>query len=598
MSLEAFAGFGFARPVWLLALLPAFALCRLAYQHRQRGSGWESILPAHLQRWLLRRPPSTANRNRHVLLAACWAVAVLALAGPSREVTVPDAPRFQPALLIALDVSDNMLSDDLKPTRLARAKRKIRDILALPEDYQVSLVAYAGSAHRVTPLSDDPATLVSLLQALEPGIMPSSGRDLDQALTLARQSISELPRSTRVLLITSGADETELTALATHAAALGQQLSVLGTGTSEGAPVALEKGGFMRDDTGRILLPRLNARELASTVRRHGGSYHGMTLDGRDLQRLLPSALPAEQLGSGELTTTVKDYGVWLALLLVPLAALGARRGWLGLILLAGLLPSPAQAAWADYWQRPDQQAATLLSRGQPDAAAERFEDPAWRAWAWYEAGDYTRSVEAYAEQLERQPDDAESHFNYGTALAMNGQYQQALEAFEQALTRNPEHHPARHNRDRIEALLEQLKQQADQQAAENTDSTEDPDAGQSQSAAPVQSPAGEMPSETDQQPAQTDPATSNENRPNSPSPAAESGEADSTASGDNTDRADQSASEPANASDAASTIGNMKHDEQQQALDQWLEAIPDEPAELLRRKFLYQYQQRKEAQP
>ena len=571
-------------------------MCWLAYQHAHRGSGWESILPVHLQRWLLRRLPGTAHRNRYLSLALCWILAILALAGPSREVTAPEAPRFQPAVLIILDVSHNMLSDDLRPSRLARAKRKIRDILALPENYQVGLVAYSASAHRVTPLSDDPATLVSLLQALEPAIMPSSGRDLDQALSLARQSISELPRSTQVLLITSGADETELAALATHAAALGPQLSVLGTGTSEGAPVALVEGGFMRDDKGRILLPRLNARELASTVRRHGGSYHGMTLDGRDLQRLLPSARATGEPGSGEVTTTVKDYGVWLALLLLPLAALGARRGWLGLVLLVGLLPSPAQAEWADYWQRPDQQGAALLSRGLADAAAERFEDPAWRAWAWYETGDYARSVEAYAQQLERQPDDADSHFNYGTALAMNGQYQQALEAFEQALTRNPEHHPARHNRDRIEALLEQLKQQTDEQAAENPSTTDTSDAEQSRSAPPTQSSTtADTATEADQQSAQANPASPDENGTSSASPAAESGEADSAAPGGD---AEQAASEPTNAGELPGKSGNMKHNEQEQALNQWLEAIPDEPAELLRRKFLYQYQQRKEAQP
>lgn len=148
MWFESLAGFSFSRPVWLLALLPALALCWLAYQHAHRGSGWESVLPRHLQPWLLRRLPSNANRSRYLLLAGCWLTAILALAGPSREVTAPAASRFQPTVLIMLDVSQNMLSDDLQPTRLIRAKRKVRDILALPDDYQVGLIAYAEAHTR------------------------------------------------------------------------------------------------------------------------------------------------------------------------------------------------------------------------------------------------------------------------------------------------------------------------------------------------------------------------------------------------------------------------------------------------------------------
>ncbi|QJD58600.1 VWA domain-containing protein [Pseudomonas sp. gcc21] len=597
MWLESLAGFSFTRPVWLLALLPALALCWLAFQHAYRGSGWESVLPAHLQRPLLRRGSGGTHRSRYLLLGGCWVMAILALAGPSREVTMASTPQAQPSVMIVLDVSHNMLADDLRPTRLTRAKRKIRDILAMPDGYQVGLIAYAGSAHTVTPLSNDPATLTSLLEALEPAIMPSSGRDLDQALQLARASISDLPRSTRVLLLTSGANDTELAALGQHAEALGEQLAVLGAGTLEGAPVALEQGGFMRDDQGRIVLPRLNARALAGTVRRHGASYQSMTLDNRDLLRLLAAPRPASQAGNGQPGKALQDYGVWLALLLLPLAALGARRGWLGLLLCAVLLPVPAEADWADYWQRPDQQGVALLEQNKPDAAAAQFEDPAWRAWAWYQAGDYPQAAEAYAEQLNKQPDDADSHFNYGTALAMSGRYPEALEAFEQALTRAPDHHPARHNRDRIEALLEeQQRQQAEQDTASEAENNSpgDPTGPASSQSEPSETPQP-SPAETRNdehlQNGQPESALSDEGETGT-RPDAQQGQSGSTPQGALTDNgAPGAASTPTNNPDGM-------HDEQQQALDQWLEAIPDEPAELLRRKFLYQYQQRKEAQP
>ncbi|SES11322.1 VWA domain-containing protein [Halopseudomonas bauzanensis] len=593
-------GLSFARPLWLLVLPPAVILLVLLYQRGWRQSGWEQLLPASLRPWLLQQHPGGSHALRFVLLGLTWTLAILALAGPVMDST--NQPRRLPdsAVVMVLDVSRNMLSDDLAPDRLQRAKHKIRTLMQDYPDSQLGLVAFAGSAHRVSPLSRDRNTLRSLLTALDPEIMPIDGQNLDQAMVLARQMLSGHPQSTsQILLLTSGLDSPEREVLASHARELGAQLAILGIGTASGAPVPLPEGGFMRDSEGRILLPRLNGQQLAAVARQHGSRYHGITVGNRDLDYLLQ---PLRTTTDAEVSDRhlPLDQGHWLVLLLLPLAALGARRGWLGVLLIAALLPPPAQAlSWADLWQRPDQQAMQLLEQQQPAAAAERFSDPAWHAWALYQAGDYEQAATAWAALAATEPDNAEHHFNRGTAQAMAGDYQPALESYEQALTRDPRHTAARHNRGIIEALLEQLRQQQQEDASTEGDAAS----------------SGEQPRTTGSQTAGNGNGNGNGKEPTpAASTSAQGSKADATpgsttpatggaASGDlNNGQASPSMGSGPQREEGGSTSprgpqqqNNNAALEQRQALQQWLREIPDDPAELLRRKFLYQHLQQQE---
>lgn len=615
MQLELLGGLTFARPGWLFLLLPCIALCWLLYRRVNRHSPWDRLLPAAMRKALLQRQPGNGHAGRFVLLGGAWGLAVIALSGPVWETESTVIRQNQSALIVVLDVSHNMLANDLTPNRLERARLKIRDLLQMRSDSQVALLAFAGSAHRVTPLTTDQSTLINLLDGLSPGIMPVSGSDLRSALALAEEMAALLPpRSTQILLITGSVDDTQLKALNDAAIQLGRQLSILGVGTIEGAPVALPEGGFMRDDEGRILLPRLDSPALAAIARRTGASYHDITRDDSDLLSLLRPLTLVSQRDS-EQPLARSDHGHWLLLLLLPLAALGARRGWLGLVLCAFLLPAPADAnpSWKDLWQRPDQQAIELLAQDQPAAAAERFEDLQWTAWALYQAGDYSAAAAAYERLLQQYPDNPRHHFNHGTALAMSGELEDALEAYEQTLTRAPEHAAARHNRSRIEALLEEQAQQAAEQEKENA-----PDQSNNEEDSAAGSETGEVATESLPAPAEQSRAESrgadagpppttagplpdaegiNPNVGQRPDPASGSASGGASAVTEDTEpsvpapteESDMAQGQAQPASELSDAPGEALEPEQHAALQQWLRGIPDNPAELLRRKFLYQ---------
>lgn len=599
MAPELLSGLAFLRPAWLIALLPCLACVLLLQRQVRARSGWDGLLPPRWLGWLL-RGSTTPEPAPYLLLAAGWTLAVLALAGPAIRAPVHLAEHNQASVVVVLDLSRNMLSADLPPSRLDQARRKIQDLLLQPEGYQVGLIAYAGSAHRVTPISNDNATLANLLGTLEPGLMPSQGNALGAALNMAREMIEDLPRNTTaVLLVTSGAEGSGLEELDEQASALGSQLAILGVGTPAGSPVALPEGGFMRDAAGRILLPRLDAQALAELARRHGAGYHNLTRDDADLEHLL-SGLGTRVRSSAEEQMVVQDVGHWLLLPLVFLAALGLRRGWLGVLLCCSLLPAPAEASWADLWQRPDQQAADLLEAQRPAEAAARFQDPAWRSWAQFQAEQFEASVAGYAHIVEQNPNSADNHYNHGTALAAAGRYDEALEAFEQALTRQPDHHGARHNRAQVEALLERLAEEARQAelAAEQDQAGEpaDGDSARTEPEGSAESPASQPSGEAagDAVEARAQPGSDEPGAP-LPESVTPGQTGDALASGDSA--AISSPADGARASEPGATPTQPQEREQRQALQQWLEDIPDNPGELLRRKFLHQHMQQREGQ-
>jgi Ca-activated chloride channel family protein len=243
--------------------------------------------------------------------------------------------------------------------------------------------------------------------------------------------------------------------------AAGYRVSVLGVGSAKGAPVPLAEGGFLKDDQGAILLPKLDQGALSALAEQGGGRYVSAGLDDRDIEMLMPP--PAAELTQQTQKQDTqadqwREEGPWLLVLLLPLAALAFRRGWLApLVLVAALTPLPEAHAfgWDDLWLNPDQQAQRLMQAGQSQAAAETFQRPDWRAAAHYEAGDYQQALDALEGLQDRRAD-----YNRGNALAHVGQLEQALAAYEQALEKDPEDQDARHNRDLVKKLLDQKQQQ------------------------------------------------------------------------------------------------------------------------------------------
>ena len=562
------------RPEWLL-VLPLLGWLLWKRWHREKRAGrWQMILPVAFHRVLLSGGNGRNSKLPWIALGLGWLLALLALLGPSWQRVEQSTQKPADPLVVMLELTPHMLATDSSPNRLEQARRKIYDLLQNRTDALTAVIVYAGSAHTLVPLSDDLATSRNLLEALKPSIMPQPGHRADLAVTKAIELLDQGALGEgRLLLITSSLSDQERSGIRQALSGHAPQLLVLGVGSREGSPVVDESGQLLKDDQGAILLPRLDSPSLRTFALDVDGRYRQARLDDNDLRGLGLLDGPQHLRDDGQTLhlDTWADQGYWLLLPLLLLVACAGRRGWLFCLpLLLILAPQPGYAmSFSDLWLRPDQQGMRLLQQKKPLQALEHFSDPLWQGVALYQAGDYAGAALRFAEV-----NSASAHYNRGNALAMNDELEAAIDAYEQALELQPELQAAAQNKALVEQILEQQRAQAQAEAEKNPE----PPPAPAESQTPLSTSAQGASSTTGQNEdnnSATSPTT--EAPPDEPlNPGAEA---------DNEPGDEQTTRPPAPAA-------NQTDEEQRQALEQWLRQIPDNPSELLRRKFWYEQQQ------
>lgn len=448
----ALAQFHFLRPWWLCALI---VLPWLLWQASRRSRGLQALsrlVDAELLPSLL-QGRSAQQRLPLGLLALAWLLAVLALAGPAWSRVEQPLYARRAAQVVAISLSQRMLSHDVAPSRIDRARFKAHDLLTANHDGLNALVGYAGEAFVVAPLTSDVHSLGTLLDAMAPDTMPADGDNAAAAIARGAALIRDAKVGGGSLVLIADSAGTAAQAAARQARSEGVRVSVLGVGTVHGAPVALPGGGFLHDAKGDLQLAGRDDAALAAVAAAGGGRYVAMSADDGDVA-VLKGELRAgsTQAAQGQLGDEWQDRGPWLLLLLLPLAALAFRRGWLLLLPLVMLpmLPGTAHAAsWRDLWQRRDQQAATALKQGDAKQAMQLARDPAWRGAAAYRAGDYAAAARALQEAS-----GGDAAYNLGNALAREGKYEDAIKAYDHALQLDPANADAQANRHAVEDWL------------------------------------------------------------------------------------------------------------------------------------------------
>jgi Ca-activated chloride channel family protein len=637
---EFLSHFHFLRPWWLFALIVLPVLWRALWQRGVDGEVWRGAVDAHLLEHLLVRGDARPARAPHVLLASAWIVACAALAGPAWERLPQPLYQSRAARVIALELAPTMRAQDVKPSRVERARFKIADMLKRSGDAQTALIAYAGDAFVVAPLTDDANTVANLLDALEPSVMPVDGNDTGRAIDLGVKLVQQAGMHAGEIVLVADSVSDNAAAMATRAHAAGIRVSVLGIGTTQGAPVATA-GGFLQDRSGKIVMPKLDASALAAVATAGGGRYASYTTDAQDLNDVLDDLRPF----ASDQSTLVEaqsprflDRGPWLLLLLVPMAALGFRRGWLMLLPLV-LLMQPRQAeafSWNDLWQRPDQQAQVQLDAGNAKQAQALARDPDLRGASAYRADDFAAAAQDF-QRPETQATNADTHYNLGNALAKLQKFPEAIAAYDAALKQAPEMADAAANKKAVEDWMK--KQQQQKQQGDNGKNGKSSDAGKNQDGKPDQDgkdQQGEQQDSSqkdsgsdsqaqnrqsqDQQKDARDQAGQQGQDSNNQSDAKQGSaaeknaddqarhEANAQAAGKGADQQaqqkfqqgmDQALKESREQGDKRSQpvrLGareNGARDEKQEAVEQWLQRVPDDPGGLLRRKFQLESQRR-----
>ena len=540
----------FAIPLWLLA--GAVACLGVVWSWRRYDARQQIALgqfvSAHL-RVSLTRSVSSARRlvKRGVLLGAI-ALLFIALAGPQLGYQWTQVTRRGNDIIFAVDTSRSMLTPDVKPDRLERAKLAIDDFVTHLDGDAVGLIAFAGSAFLQTPLTLDYGAFHESLGALDTNIIPRGGTDITSAIREAQSALRDRPGSDKILVLVTDGEDLEGNALAAAktAAAQGLKIYTVGVGSANGDLIPLppdQGGGFVRDAAGNPVKSRLDEAGLKAIAQATGGLYAPLGAEGQGLEMIYRQALAPlvkHDLASRQQRVPLQRYQWPLAAalgLLLTGQLIGTRRrltvernatrgepmgsnvmvravaGLFGLMLLMPIHSAHASATTAaKAYAKGDFAAASrefaAAAQGNPKQPALQYD----AGTAAYRAGQFPQAAAAFQASLngrlsadaQRLAEQESSYYDLGNTLYRIGQsteqgnpaqtiqtWTQSVKAYDAALQLSAHDADSQFNRDLVQRKLEQLKQQQSQQNQQNKPSQSDSKSAQNQ---PQQKSAGNQP--------------------------------------------------------------------------------------------------------
>lgn len=331
--MELIHNFQFLRPLWLLLLPICWGLSIWLARHRSAEAGWARLIDAALLPKLRLVGGGKRSRSPWPWLALAWTLATLALAGPSWQQESSTSYRSNNTWILVLDLSPSMSATDVRPDRVTRARYGLEDMLGAAQDTRVGLVAFSDEAFTVTPITDDVATIRQLLPSLKPEIMPSAGDNLAPALKQAEKLLQQGgEKNAQVVVVTDGySDPAASFAVAKALQAQGVTVNVVGIGTQVGAPLKQQSGGFAQNGQGQLQLASVDVSRLQQLATTGGGRYVNLS-QWSELTQALKNRADLSRFATEHQDIRLQhrlDGGVWLLPLLLLVAALLARRGWL-----------------------------------------------------------------------------------------------------------------------------------------------------------------------------------------------------------------------------------------------------------------------------
>jgi Ca-activated chloride channel family protein len=422
----------FAEPIWLLAAVAVIAVLLALYRrfdNRQRAALAE-FASIHLLAKLTASFSPGRRRIKRALFVTALAFVFIALARPQFGYHWEEQKQRGIDLLFAIDTSKSMLTQDVTPDRLTRAKLAITDFVNKLDGDRVGLIAFAGDAFLQAPLTLDYNAFEETLDAVDTSTIPRGGTDISSAIQEAQAAFGPGTRNRKILvLITDGEDlETKGIDAARAAASNGLTIYTVGVGSAAGGliPIPGANGGtdFLKDASGQFVKSHLDESTLKQIAEATGGLYEPLGQQGQGLQAIYDQALaslPKQDLSSR--TQKVYDerfqwpLSIGIACLIASMLIGTRRRGGAGVARSRKVARAVSGLAMVALFMTAPAAHASIQS-------AERA----------YAKGDYPTAEKQYEQATEQRPDAAPLQFNLGAAAYKASQYDAALPAFQKAL--------------------------------------------------------------------------------------------------------------------------------------------------------------------
>src|SRR4029077_8020680 len=421
----------FGAPEWLWGLLLVPLLIALFVRSEHRGL---KLLPQFVSARLLPQLAGTVNRPRRItrfgFLLLGLALAIGSLAQPRWGDTFEDVKRKGLDLLVAVDTSRSMLSNDVQPNRLDRVRLAIQDLIDELQGDRVGLIAFAGRAFLQAPLTIDYDAVIEAVNDHDTKPIPEGGTNISSAIELATQSFGKSAMGNRALIIFTDGEELSGDAVKTAktAADAGVRIFTVGVGTPQGSliPISGEDGetAFVKDSAGQVVKSKLDENRLREVAQSSGGIYLHLENGPGTMQEIYSEGLAKMQAAEFDVRLSRRpieryEWPLGAALIARALSILiGERKR------ARAPVPSHAPLKLAPI-------AAALLLLCFRNAAASA---PGLQL---YRDGNYADAYRSFQEDLQNHPDSSEKdkmQFDAGTAAYKLHDYDKASQAFSDAL--------------------------------------------------------------------------------------------------------------------------------------------------------------------
>ncbi len=497
----------FGAPEWFWGLLaiPVLVALYIRAEHRGGDRLREFVSPR-----LLPQLSGTVNRFRRVLRFGLQlfgvVCAIVSLAQPRWGYTFQDVKRKGLDLLIAVDTSRSMLSNDVPPNRLERIKLAAQDLINELEGDRVGLIAFAGRAFLQAPLTIDYEAAVESINDLDTKTIPEGGTNISEAIALASRTFGKSAMGNRALIIFTDGEELSGDAAqsAKNAADTGVRIFTVGVGTPEGSliPISGEDGGtaFVKDSAGQVVKSKLDEKRLREIAQASGGFYLHLENGPRTMQQIYAEGLAKMQAAEHDVRLSRRqieryEWPLGLALLSLAMSILiGERKrvrekvysrvtakmatATAALLIFSGPFAFAAVSGLEAYHDGKFGDAYTQFQETLQAHPSSRIEDKLQfdSGAAAYKMKEYGKALESFSQALLSADGglQSKSHYNLGNTLYERGEAQKsddkklgdwtnALQHYEQTLKVEPQNKEAKENYEYVKKKIEELKKKREQ---------------------------------------------------------------------------------------------------------------------------------------
>ncbi|MCG6200963.1 VWA domain-containing protein [Psychromonas antarctica] len=610
----------FLRPLWLLGLIVVFLFAILRHQRSKKDTP-QHLIAAHLSKHLVSSPDNLKTQKITFNLLAI--IACITLAGPSWRSLEQPVYEMEKAQIIALDLSYSMYATDIKPNRLSLAKYKAIDLIKKWSEGEKALIAYAGDAFTISPLTRDGNAIINHIPQLSPEIMPVTGARTDLALEKAIALLENAGYTKgHIVFITDDIDQQTSQKMLKRLKGSDWVVSVLAMATVQGAPIKLNDGSLLKNKQGEIVLPRLNTQPLYTITQASNGLFLTYSNNSHDIEQLatfftLKNAQKKESGQSGQKQFAIDD-GYWLAYLLLPLFLLLFRKGIFYILVLGVIMPFSSHNVQASIWKNQQQNAFQAYQDKNYKVATDLYQTPLAKGSALYKNKQYQQSLDEFTQATVNHPNNANAFYNQGNAYAQLQEFDKALQAYQQALSINPDLQAAQENKTLIEELKKQQQQKNDQQKSEQQKSEQQKSEQQKSEQQKSEQQKSEQQKSEQQKSEQQKSEQQKSDQQKSEQQKSEQQKSEQQKSDQQKSdqqkseqqKSDQQKSEQQKAEQQKSDQQTEKEkqaakrqkmeqgNQELENLPNWLKNMPDDPSLLLRNKMRLEYQKRAQSQP